>query len=284
MNKNIYSVLDISSDDNNDVNNDDNNDDVKSIGDISISDDQDDQDDQADQADHDDQNDYNNKNKSYQNKKNKQYKNNFKKMLCHNYVFTKSCHYKYTCSYAHTLEEQCIDPDRKYIFNLIDDNCNWSAINISTNKSIYNILLSLTHLCNKCLNCSCTGGYNCKFGLCNNKYLICLDDLNYGICNKNGCSKIHLTKRGLIPYYKNINDTLNNTYIKFKINENIYHLLNINDNNLFKFDIKNHSNINDNILKDGDDDSDYNNDKDDKDIKNNILDDYISDCDKSIFD
>ena len=57
-------------------------------------------------------------------------------------------------------------------------------------------------MCVKCVNNTCIGGYNCKLGSCVEKYCICVNDLNTGICKIPNCRLIHLSKRGLKPYYR----------------------------------------------------------------------------------
>jgi hypothetical protein len=100
-------------------------------------------------------------------------------------------------------------------------------------------LLTYTKLCQNCINNKCTGGYNCKFGACLEKFVICYDDLNYGYCNTDNCNKIHLSKRNLKPILKKIyytidkhvksdivnlnneiiNNNINNDYILNSINQ-----------------------------------------------------------------
>lgn len=149
-----------------------------------------------------------------------------KKILCYSLLYGKECNYGKICSYAHSLEEQVIDVEKKYILDLIIDKTNdLSVENISSKYPIdyvYKRLETLSFICNKCKNNKCTGGYNCKHGANCDEFKICKKDLLTGNCdntiklieiNNNrfdikGCqyevcdNGHHLTKRGLMPYYK----------------------------------------------------------------------------------
>jgi len=126
---------------------------------------------------------------------------NIKMILCKNMLLDGSCHYGKNCMYAHSIDEQNVIPIRKKVYNILKSNNNLSYINLHDDTELYNTFLDLTKVCYGCSNHTCTGGYNCKNGSYNEKYVICYDDLQYGNCRKDKCSKIHLTKRGLIPYY-----------------------------------------------------------------------------------
>ena len=126
---------------------------------------------------------------------------NHKKILCHNIITHGSCCYGQKCLYAHSLEDQNIDTNKKSIYDLIDSP-DLSSIDLQKNHSLYRSLLNLTKMCELCAQNKCTGGYNCKFGACSKKYNICLKDLNYGTCHTS-CPNIHLTNKGLQPFYNN---------------------------------------------------------------------------------
>jgi hypothetical protein len=129
---------------------------------------------------------------------------NYKVLLCKN---RGRCLYSSHCLYAHNIKEQNVLPLREKAYNIITNEKDLSYIDLYNNKKLYNVLLCLTRVCENCVIDKCTGGYNCKHGACNKKYVICHNDLNKGNCNIR-CNKIHLTKKGLLPYGKSI---MNNT-------------------------------------------------------------------------
>ena len=143
--------------------------------------------------------------------------NNLKKILCYNIITNKKCNYNNKCMYAHTLSEQNVEPKRKNAYDILLNNNNLSNINLKTNYTLYNSLLELTKSCDLCIIGKCTGGYNCKYGVCLKKLCICIKDLNFGNCNIK-CDLIHLTKRGLVPFYK-INEFNNNLFELIKTEE-----------------------------------------------------------------
>ena len=170
---------------------------------------------------------FSNKNLIYQ-KKDKVYK----KTMCKNVANYNTCSQGENCHFAHSLDEQVIDNDRKYVYNLLNDTTDLSDINLNENKSLYDILKILTNICSKCLENHCTGGYNCRNGSCIKKYQLCARDLNYGFCNDQNCDLIHLSKRNLKPFYnkkneelkinKNGNSNINNDIIGIVINSNYF--------------------------------------------------------------
>jgi len=123
------------------------------------------------------------------------YKIEKKKILCMNYIKKKECRYDQKCKYAHGLSDQNIDIYRKDIYELISNNTDLKELDIYDNVKLYKILLIHTQICEKCKENMCPGGYNCKNGIFDTKYLICKDDLIEGNCKK--CNKIHLTDRNL---------------------------------------------------------------------------------------
>ena len=132
-------------------------------------------------------------------KKNKLYSNR-KKLLCVNVLKCGECDYGSKCMYAHSRDEQQIDEHRKRAYDILNSTSDLSGINFQENIQLYKTLKDLTRICDKDL---CTGGYNCKHGVCvNKKYHVCLKDIEHGDCTDNECNKIHLTNRGLKPYYK----------------------------------------------------------------------------------
>ena len=126
--------------------------------------------------------------------------NNVKKILCLRKLLSKRCPYINNCSYAHSLNEQKKDQYREIVYNMITSKDRFDDFDLLKNKEVYMTMLKLTKICNNCINDSCPGGYNCKFGVCRKKYQICYNDLTKGHCNDSLCNKIHLSSRGLVPY------------------------------------------------------------------------------------
>lgn len=126
---------------------------------------------------------------------------NFKKILCHNIIYNKECKYGDKCIYAHSLEEQNVNDTRKKIYDILNSDCCLNNIDLHKDVDLYNNMIELTRYCKNCNVNYCIGGYNCKSGAYNKNYCICINDLNYGNCSNNNCNYIHLTNRGLVPYY-----------------------------------------------------------------------------------
>lgn len=133
-------------------------------------------------------------------------KHKHKNMLCKNIISKHTCHYGNKCLYAHSLTEQKISDVRKKAFQLVGGELDAAVINIYVERDLYKTLLSMCDMCEKCAEGKCTGGYNCREGVCDKKYLVCRADLNSGTCDTENCTKIHLTKMGLKPYFKYIID------------------------------------------------------------------------------
>ncbi len=216
-------------------------------------------------------------------------KYNHKKILCNNYINNNTCQHGLKCSYAHNLEEQNIDAYRQKTLDILNSNDDLSYIDFTQfqYKILMKDLLTYTKLCDNCINKKCTGGYNCKYGTCLQKYLICYDDLNYNYCTTKNCEKIHLSKRNLKPILNKIYYTIDN-YIKQNLPEmnnsdNILQTINneINNNILDTDNKKDIHNTNSYILDTLNSIVLLN--------KNNIVDNTYNDsssdddCDKSIF-
>lgn len=148
------------------------------------------------------------------------YNNEKKKILCINYQKKNECAYDKKCKYAHGLEDQNIDVTRLFVYDILKNNNDLSNINIYDNKIIYNILLIHTKFCDKCKENKCPGGYNCKNGVLDKKYLICKKDLLENNCNDKDCSVIHLTNIGLKCYTVCKNEKLNEIITQMNITEN----------------------------------------------------------------
>jgi hypothetical protein len=125
--------------------------------------------------------------------------NNYKKILCKNINRIGRCVYNNKCLYAHSLDEQNVEPIRVIVYDMIKKKSDLSHIDLSKRKQLYMHLQVVSKLCKYCEERTCTGGYNCKHGACDKIYVICQTDLNKGTC-KGECGKIHLTEKGLIPY------------------------------------------------------------------------------------
>ena len=127
-----------------------------------------------------------------------EFKNNetitYKKILCNNIITNKKCCYKNKCLYAHSLEEQKLEPIRKKAYNLIKNNIYISNAELKKNKELYNVFIIFTNLCIKCSKQMCPGGYNCKYGVVDNKYKICSSNLYTGTCLNTKCKCIHIVK------------------------------------------------------------------------------------------
>lgn len=124
---------------------------------------------------------------------------NLKKILCKNIIINKFCKYDNKCLYAHSLEEQNINCSRKYAYDIIKSTNDLSDIDLNEDINLYTSLVQLSVYCHNCVNNTCTGGYNCKYGACKYEYIVCLTDLNFNNCTDTTCKKIHLSKRNLRP-------------------------------------------------------------------------------------
>lgn len=125
---------------------------------------------------------------------------NRKKILCLNILAHKKCKYGDHCNYAHSLQEQNMTPYNKRAYDIITGTSSLSNLNLSKDIKLYKCLLKLTIECPDCVNLNCPGGYNCKNGAIDTKHVICLNDLKWGTCGNVMCQKIHLTKRGFVPF------------------------------------------------------------------------------------
>ncbi len=134
--------------------------------------------------------------------------NKIKHNLCKNILLQK-CIYGNKCNFAHSIQEQKLSNIRNIIYNSND----LSNIDLYKQKYIYDEILLLTKVCDNCINNICTGGLNCISGAYSHKYVICKNDVIYGKCDELNCTKIHLSQKGLTPYYKQsslIDDVIKN--------------------------------------------------------------------------
>jgi hypothetical protein len=125
-----------------------------------------------------------------------------KKMLCINYLKRNKCPYDNKCIYAHNTNEQIIDPVRKKVYHIIQNEFDLSYLNIIKHKELIQLLILFTKYCNDCINNNCIGGCNCKNGIYKKELQLCFNYLFYGNCTTHDCKKIHLTKRKFNPIKK----------------------------------------------------------------------------------
>lgn len=124
---------------------------------------------------------------------------NFKKILCKNMIEKGSCDYSGKCVYAHSLDEQNLEPIRKNALDILDSETDLSEYDRIKDKELYKTFADMTRICENCVNNKCTGGKNCKHGIKDKTKLICDYDLKFGNCSLSDCKKIHLSLRGLQP-------------------------------------------------------------------------------------
>lgn len=170
---------------------------------------------------------------------------NEKRLICFSVIKNQACNYGEQCTYAHSLYEQKIDDDKKFIYQIIFDKNLMNICSITNPKieEIYRNLLFMTNICNDCKNMTCTGGFNCRNGVCHESIKICKNDLLTGEClnktielqcsddiidkfrndeferctNYKGCiNGHHLTTRNLVPYYKYIHQKENSRKYKYQ--------------------------------------------------------------------
>lgn len=164
---------------------------------------------------------------------------NKKRLICYSILNNNKCSYGTNCTYSHSLNDQVIDDEKRYLYQIILDVnlMNFFSLRDSDINIIYKQLLLMTQICTKCINNECTGGFNCRNGVLHASLKICKNDLLSGSClnktneipinnfyiekissNSQECSSYnnftkcdvyrgcinghHLTERQLVPYYK----------------------------------------------------------------------------------
>ena len=137
-------------------------------------------------------------------------------LLCNSVIARKDCKYGNKCMYAHNLEQQNIVPIRKRAYNIIRGYEDIDTIDAELKRA----LIQLTRVCDGCIHGKCPGGYNCKNGVCDEKYKICEDDLFGGNCANVLCNAIHLTNRGLIPLNTHQLPLLDELFVEFSDHPN----------------------------------------------------------------
>lgn len=153
---------------------------------------------------------------------------NYKKILCCNILNEKKCSYGDKCLFAHNLNEQIIDDNKKKIINMIKYEEDLSYLNICQDNDFYRELLIFTNECKKCIDKKCSGGYNCKNGVLTDELKICKKDLITGRCcnetkNKYCINGIHLTEKNLIPYNLQLYMYPNMNFLMFKMENSKYY-------------------------------------------------------------
>lgn len=170
---------------------------------------------------------------------------NERRLICFSTINNENCNYGPNCTYAHSLEDQVIDEERKFIYQIMLDKklMNFMSDDSYKTDEIYKQLLFMTHICENCVNQKCTGRYNCRNGTCTPYLKLCKNDLLTGEClnkiidinvdqsligklnNRNfevtdpykGCiNGHHLSLRGLIPYYKYLHQKENSRKNKYQ--------------------------------------------------------------------
>lgn len=160
---------------------------------------------------------------------------NIKKILCYNILSKNTCQYGSKCVFAHSYEDQVKEKYKQIIIDFIKTNKDLSKINVFDDKKLYNEMLIFTKECYKCMNRTCNGGYNCRYGVCFKNLKICKTDLITGECQNPTCKDefknvkcidgIHLTCKNLTPYNMH-----NNKIIKIN-NKNVRVIL-LNNNSI----------------------------------------------------
>lgn len=178
---------------------------------------------------------------------------NEKRLICFSILNNETCGYGSNCTYAHSIDEQIIDLDKRFIYQIVLDKnlMNFFSLTNPKTDEIYKNLLFISHICENCSNKKCTGGYNCRNGVSNSSLKICKNDLLTGEClNKvinlnidrsvlkkikgsvgrksdvkcfelcdeyKGCiNGHHLTQRKLLPYYKYLHKRENSKKNKYQ--------------------------------------------------------------------
>lgn len=170
-----------------------------------------------------------------------------KKILCFNVTNGKQCTYGSKCMYAHSLNEQKIEPMRHKVYTILRNNNDLSKLNLINDSKLFNTMLQLTKVCMMCVKKICPGGYNCRNGAISTKFRICYDDLVYGNCKRQNCYCIHLTARHIIPYMIQKQKYDNDNYIEPSASELDDENDNINKKQIVNLDIDKCDNIETNI-------------------------------------
>lgn len=129
---------------------------------------------------------------------------NNKRLLCKNILNNGSCSYGNVCIYAHSIDEQVLDPARKRAYDILESRRKLYDVNLIKDDELFKTFKQLCYTCDNCVEHRCSGGYNCRNGVFDSKYRICLKDLMDGNCTSRRtigyCEFIHLTDLGLLSY------------------------------------------------------------------------------------
>lgn len=131
--------------------------------------------------------------------------NEKRRLLCKNMTANGVCKYNNTCMYAHSLRDQLLLNIRHKVYNILIRKSDLSNVDLVADEDMFKCMKVLSRPCIDCINKTCVGGYNCKYGAVSLDLTICIKDLMKGNCDIDNCKLVHLTKRGLIPYYSQIN-------------------------------------------------------------------------------
>lgn len=123
--------------------------------------------------------------------------NKKKELLCINMQKNNVCQYQNICSYAHSLKEQHITNIRKIIYDIINKKEKLN-IDLLCNHDVLTNLVQMTNICKRCQQKKCSGGYNCKYGVIDDKYLICYENLVISNCIDKNCKKYHIMDNNML--------------------------------------------------------------------------------------
>jgi hypothetical protein len=148
------------------------------------------------------------------------YQKHRRRVLCQSFLENVECRYGENCKFANSLEEQVVDNDKKEVIDiLLNEKQDLKHIDLVDNKILHQNLIRMTTMCTACEKGICKWGYNCNKGACNKKSLVCERDLGDGRCENKECCAVHLTKRGLIPYIKQLETK--QSFIPIKVAEKV---------------------------------------------------------------
>ena len=100
---------------------------------------------------------------------------NYKRLLCKNMVRDKYCKYGTKCLYAHSLDEQKIDPLRQQLYEYQKTLRLPENIEKETIDKLYLEAIILSKVCDRCSSGCCIGGHNCRNGAVDVDHIIALE-------------------------------------------------------------------------------------------------------------
>ena len=164
------------------------------------------------------------------------------RLICFSSINGKECKYGTDCIYSHSLEDQHIDIDKLFAYQIVLDKklMEYYSISNSNMINIYKKIMILTNYCESANYKKCTGGYNCKYGTHNQCLKVCKNDFLMGDCRNKiikididnaiydkiinidpsdeyfGCiNGHHIANRGFVPYYKFLHEKEQQSRNKF---------------------------------------------------------------------